>query len=216
MGRLGYAVIHANWDQSRIEIGLNKSGRIVPAREADLFVANSGTSMRFLTALVALGEGRYRLDGIARMRERPIQDLLTALSSLGVRAQCEHSDGCPPVVLDANGMDGGSVIVRGDVSSQFLSGLLLASLHGMRQPVRARRLRPARLHSLREHDSGHAAAMGASTPKRPGSTRAPTWHRRSALPTGRARGRLSRRVYLTPRLPAISWRRQRLRAEKWA
>jgi 3-phosphoshikimate 1-carboxyvinyltransferase len=135
LGRLGYA-IHAFWDQARIEIAINQSGRIVPVREADLFVANSGTSMRFLTALVALGEGRYRLDGIARMRERPIQDLLTALASLGVRAQCEHSDGCPPVILDANGINGGSVIVRGDVSSQFLSGLLLAA-PWMRQLVSA-------------------------------------------------------------------------------
>ena len=58
---------------------------IVPASEADLFVANSGTTMRFLTALVSLGHGRYRLDGVPRMRERPIEDLLVALRQLGVR-----------------------------------------------------------------------------------------------------------------------------------
>ncbi|HEV8059910.1 MAG TPA: 3-phosphoshikimate 1-carboxyvinyltransferase, partial [Gemmataceae bacterium] len=126
LGRLGYA-IQPYWNEARIEIGMNQSGRLVPAREADLFVANSGTSMRFLTALVALGEGCYRLDGIARMRERPIQDLLTALAALGVRAQCDSPNGCPPVTLHANGMAGGSVVIRGDVSSQFLSGLLLAA-----------------------------------------------------------------------------------------
>jgi 3-phosphoshikimate 1-carboxyvinyltransferase len=136
LGKLGYA-IRADWKDSRIEIGFNTSGRIVPAREADLFVANSGTSMRFLTALVALGDGRYRLDGIARMRERPIQDLLTALGSLGVHARCENADGCPPVILDANGIQGARVVIRGDVSSQFLSGLLLAA-PWMRQPVEAR------------------------------------------------------------------------------
>jgi 3-phosphoshikimate 1-carboxyvinyltransferase len=115
---------------------MNPSDRIVPARQADLFLANSGTSMRFLTALAALGEGDYRLDGIARMRERPIQDLLTALGSLGVHARCENNDGCPPVLLHANGIEGGCVRIRGDISSQFLSGLLLAS-PWMRQPVRA-------------------------------------------------------------------------------
>ena len=134
LGRLGYAV-QPHWSQARIEIGLNRSGRLVPAREADLFVANSGTSMRFLTALAALGEGCYRLDGIARMRERPIQDLLTALAALGVRAECESPNGCPPVILHANGMTGGNVVIRGDLSSQFLSGLLLAA-PWMQQPLR--------------------------------------------------------------------------------
>src|SRR5581483_10856199 len=53
-----------------------RGGRpLVPARSADLFVGNSGTTMRFLTAMLALGEGRYRLDGVPRMRERPIGDL---------------------------------------------------------------------------------------------------------------------------------------------
>lgn len=126
LGRLGFAV-RADWDECRIEIGLNRTGRIVPAEEADLFVGNSGTSMRFLTALVALGKGRYRLDGIARMRERPIGDLVTALASLGVHAQCELDNGRPPVVIQANGIGGGDVVIRGDLSSQFLSGLLLAA-----------------------------------------------------------------------------------------
>jgi 3-phosphoshikimate 1-carboxyvinyltransferase len=136
LGKLGYD-LRPSWNEARIEIGLNRSGRIVPSKKADLFVANSGTSMRFLTALAALGEGSYRLDGITRMRERPIQDLLCALASLGVRAQCEQHNGCPPVILHANGIEGGSVVVRGDVSSQFLSGLLLAA-PWMRLPVTAR------------------------------------------------------------------------------
>jgi 3-phosphoshikimate 1-carboxyvinyltransferase len=136
LARLGYAIA-PHWNESRIELGVNRTERIVPAREADLFVANSGTSMRFLTALAALGEGCYRLDGIPRMRERPVQDLLTALAALGVHAQCESPKGCPPVVLHANGMAGGNVVIRGDISSQFLSGLLLAA-PWMRQPVKAR------------------------------------------------------------------------------
>jgi 3-phosphoshikimate 1-carboxyvinyltransferase len=102
-------------------------GRIIPAESADLFVANSGTSMRFLTALVSLGQGRYRIDGVSRMRERPIEDLLAALRQLGVRVSTERQDGYPPVLVEANGLSGGPVRIKGDVSSQFLSGLLMAA-----------------------------------------------------------------------------------------
>jgi 3-phosphoshikimate 1-carboxyvinyltransferase len=100
---------------------------LIPAPEADLFVANSGTTMRFLTAMVSLGHGRYRLDGVPRMRERPIGDLLAALQQLGVRASAEGKTDCPPVVIHAHGLRGGRVRIKGDVSSQFLSGLMLAA-----------------------------------------------------------------------------------------
>jgi 3-phosphoshikimate 1-carboxyvinyltransferase len=83
--------------------------------------------MRFLTALAALGGGRYRLDGVARMRERPIADLLDALDQLGVAATSENGDGLPPVIVQGGGWRGGRVRIRGDVSSQFLSGLLMAA-----------------------------------------------------------------------------------------
>src|SRR5262249_41137215 len=96
-------------------------------RHADLFVGNSGTTMRFLAAMVSLGQGSYRLDGIPRMRERPIEDLLGALRQLGVDARSELGNGCPPVVIRSNGLAGGLAVVRGDLSSQFLSGLLMAA-----------------------------------------------------------------------------------------
>ncbi len=99
-------------------------GRI-PAQSADLYVANSGTSLRFLTALVATGQGQYRLDGTPRMRQRPVADLLMALNGLGADARSELGTGCPPVTVQATGLDGGYAFVRGDVSSQFLSGLLM-------------------------------------------------------------------------------------------
>ena len=94
---------------------------------AELYCGNSGTTLRFLTAMLALGRGAYRLDGDPRMRERPVQDLLDALAELGVEAQWEVQRGYPPVVVNAHGLSGGKVRVRGDVSSQFLSGLLMAS-----------------------------------------------------------------------------------------
>src|SRR5262249_28254024 len=99
----------------------------IPVSEADLFVANSGTSMRFLTAMVSSGKGRFRLDGVQRMRERPIEDLLASLRQLGVTARSELSNGCPPVVIESNGLPGGEVSIRGEISSQFLSGLLMAA-----------------------------------------------------------------------------------------
>lgn len=97
-----------------------------PAHSADLFVGNSGTSIRFLTAALAMGEGVYRLDGVPRMRERPIADLLQTLQQLGVRAFSQANNGCPPVVVHARGLAGGQAEVQGNVSSQFLSGLLMA------------------------------------------------------------------------------------------
>ena len=99
----------------------------IPAQAAELYVANSGTTVRFLTALVALGQGTFRLDGSARMRERPIQDLLDALAQCGIDARSTSGSGCPPVEIRASGLTGGHVQMRGDVSSQFLSGLLLAA-----------------------------------------------------------------------------------------
>jgi len=97
-----------------------------PARQAELFVGNSGTTIRFLTAAATLASGDFRLDGVERMRERPIGDLAEALAQLGADVRCESPSGCPPVVVKANGLPGGEVSIRGDISSQFLSGLLMS------------------------------------------------------------------------------------------
>src|SRR5947209_4360911 len=113
--RLGF-VFTPDWNAAQIRVHRPVAPNSIPADAADLFVANSGTSMRFLTALVALGQGRYRLDGIARMRERPIADLLDALDQLGVRAASEPGNGCPPVVVEGGSWRGGRVKVKGDVS----------------------------------------------------------------------------------------------------
>jgi 3-phosphoshikimate 1-carboxyvinyltransferase len=123
---LGFRV-ETRWEDAIICVRRGPHVSPIPAREADLFVGNSGTTMRFLTAMVSLGHGRYRLDGVARMRERPIEDLLAALRQLGVQAASERGDGYPPVVIASDGLTGGRVRLRGDVSSQFLSGLLMAA-----------------------------------------------------------------------------------------
>jgi len=122
--RLGVAVVHDPAAQSIAVTGC--AGR-VPSAGAELYVANSGTSMRFLTALVALGQGTFLLDGVPRMRQRPIKDLLDALNALGVRARSAADNGCPPVIVEAAGLPGGRAEIAGDISSQFLSGFLMAA-----------------------------------------------------------------------------------------
>jgi 3-phosphoshikimate 1-carboxyvinyltransferase len=96
-----------------------------PAETAELFVGNAGTAMRFLTAALPLGRGRYRIDGVPRMRKRPIEPLLEALRALGADARSEQGTGCPPVVVNARGLPGGRCALAGDQSSQYLSALLL-------------------------------------------------------------------------------------------
>ncbi len=99
-----------------------------PPFPGDLYVANSGTTMRFLTALASLGHGRFRIDGTARMRERPVEDLLIALRQVGVRASSEQGNGCPPVVVEAAGTwVGDRLSVRSDLSSQFLTAMLMVA-----------------------------------------------------------------------------------------
>lgn len=124
---LGFSVDVQRESPPRIRVSKKVKDAVIPRQRAELFVGNSGTTMRFLTAMVALGHGRYRLDGVERMRERPIEDLLAALRQLGVSAYCEHSNGCPPVVVEANGISGGTVRIKGDLSSQFLSALLMVA-----------------------------------------------------------------------------------------
>ncbi len=93
----------------------------------EIDVANSGTSMRFLVAALSGSPGTYRLDGVPRMRERPIGDLLEALHQLGASAQAVNKDDCPPVLVNHSRLVGGPTTMRGNVSSQFLSGLLMAA-----------------------------------------------------------------------------------------
>jgi 3-phosphoshikimate 1-carboxyvinyltransferase len=119
--------VQSDWSDSRIRVRRGDSASPVPARKADVFVGNSGTSMRFLTALVCLGLGRYRIDGVSRMRERPIEDLLSALRQLGADVATERGDGFPPVLVKARGLKGGHACIKGRISSQFLSGLLMAA-----------------------------------------------------------------------------------------
>ena len=124
LAKLGFGL---TWTDDTIAVAKNDSGRVIPALSADLYVANSGTTVRFLTAMLAAGQGNYRLSGVPRMHERPIQDLVDALKQLGVEATSEAGTGCPPVRIDTRGLRGGTVRIRADVSSQYLSALLMVA-----------------------------------------------------------------------------------------
>ncbi len=119
---LGFSV---DADPGALRITVQGRGGAVPAATAELDVGGAGTAARFLTAMVSLGAGRYRLDGTARMRERPIGDLVDALRQLGVRITA--TGGTLPALVDAHGLHGGRTVVRGEVSSQFVSALLMVA-----------------------------------------------------------------------------------------
>ncbi len=124
--QLGLEVDHDKADQTLVIVG---GGGRTPVKSAELFVENSGTTIRFLTAALAACEGRFRLDGVARMRERPIGDLLDGLRQLGAEVSSINAerDNCPPVLVEANGLRGGVAKIAGNISSQFLSGLMMAA-----------------------------------------------------------------------------------------
>ncbi len=122
--RLGLKVAH---DAGSETIEIDGCAGRPSAESAELWLENSGTSIRFLTAMACLGSGSRRLDGNARMRQRPIGPLCDALNQLGAAVRCEGAGGCPPVSVQANGLPGGRATVAADLSSQFLSALLLSA-----------------------------------------------------------------------------------------
>jgi len=102
-------------------------GGSFPSKQADLFLGNAGTAFRPLTAALAFQSGYYKLSGVARMHERPIGDLVDALNSIGAQIKYTQNAGFPPLeILPFQASDVSRVKVRGDVSSQFLTALLMA------------------------------------------------------------------------------------------
>jgi 3-phosphoshikimate 1-carboxyvinyltransferase len=106
------------------------TGGTIPVRSAHLFLGNAGTAIRPLTAVLALAGGDYELSGVPRMHERPIGDLVAALRTLGADIRYLGEPGYPPLAIRPGELLAPAapdrVAVRGDVSSQFLSALLMA------------------------------------------------------------------------------------------
>jgi len=122
-------------DWSRNQIVIEGCGGNLEFEDLEFDVAGSGTTMRFLASMLSTGVGTARITGNSRMLERPIGDLVDALKQLGADVRCEFSNHCPPVLINASKLHGGDVAIRGDISSQFLSGLLMA-VPSAAQPVR--------------------------------------------------------------------------------
>lgn len=112
-------------DEVNCSMTVSGLGGKIPAKKAELFIGNAGTAARFLSAFLTLGNGEYILDGEPRMRERPIGDLIDALHQLGVEVEAKNN--CPPVEIFAKGLYGGKTKIAGDISSQFLSALLMVA-----------------------------------------------------------------------------------------
>ncbi|HEX5808590.1 MAG TPA: hypothetical protein VFY25_07980, partial [Anaerolineales bacterium] len=112
-------------DEAQREMIVTGLGGTIPASHAELFIGNAGTAARFLSAFLTLGKGEYVLDGDARMRERPIGDLVDGLAQLG--AKLETTGQCPPVKVIASGLPGGKTKIAGNISSQFLSAILMVA-----------------------------------------------------------------------------------------
>lgn len=128
---LGFNIRSESTSQKMWVLGNN--GKI-PVPRAELFIGNAGTAARFLSAFLTLGDGEYILDGDSRMRERPIGDLVEALTQLGanikpINPERTHklTEIYPPVKITASGLSGGKTTIAGKISSQYLSALLMVS-----------------------------------------------------------------------------------------
>lgn len=121
---LGF-IVEVDEAQRRITVG--GRGGIIPAHGGEIFVGGAGTVMRFLVAMLTLGEGRFRVDGNQRMRQRPMGPQLDAMQRLGASVYSERDNHCPPVIVDASRtrFEGGETSIDARVSSQFVSAMLM-------------------------------------------------------------------------------------------
>ncbi len=122
--------VQINADEKRATFEVHGNGGNIPVSSADLYIGNSGTTSRSLTAYVSLGHGKFVIDGDEPMRRgRPISDLLDALTQIGVSARSQFDNGHLPVIIEADGLAGGSTRLDVSKSSQFLTSLLLIAPH---------------------------------------------------------------------------------------
>lgn len=123
LASLGVNVIKTGDQDYRVE---GVAGQF-PNKSADLFLGNAGTAFRPLTAALAFAGGDYHLHGVPRMHERPIGDLVDALRQAGADVTYEAAEGFPPLLIKPAAIAAnGTIKIRGDVSSQFLTALLMA------------------------------------------------------------------------------------------
>ncbi len=126
LGALRLLGVHVERRSGAESVEVRGAGGAFPVKRASLYLGNAGTAFRPLTAALALSKGEYVLDGAPRMRERPIGDLVDALRSLGADVRYSGVEGFPPLATAPAMIRVGNVTMRGDVSSQFLTAMLMA------------------------------------------------------------------------------------------
>ena len=114
-------------DRNQNRISVYGTSGTIPVTEATLMLGNAGTVIRPLTAALTIGKGCFVLDGVQRMRERPIIDLVDGLKQLGAEVSCINGTDSPPIEVIANGLPGGTTLLSGAISSQYLSSILMAA-----------------------------------------------------------------------------------------
>ena len=116
-----------NLKKNKLEvIGTNGNLKVNPQKNK-IFMGNSGTTMRLMTSVVALAKEEVILTGDKRLQERPMSDLIVALKNLGIKVESINKNGCPPIKVKGEDLNGGEVKISGKISSQFISSLLLVS-----------------------------------------------------------------------------------------
>lgn len=125
LSTLGVSILQIGKDHYRLQGVGGQFPLRFPIKEADLFLGNAGTVFRPLTAVLALAQGYYHLSGVPRMHERPIGDLVDALRQVGADITYLGKEGFPPLQIKPGRVHPGEITVRGDVSSQFLTALLM-------------------------------------------------------------------------------------------
>lgn len=119
-------------DESANTIAVTPTGQPMRAPDDEVFMGNAGTPVRIFITLASLAEGRTVINGSARMQERPMGDLLEALGPLGVSTRALRGNGSPPIEIEGPSLIGGPTRIRGGVSSQFTTSLLISAPYASR------------------------------------------------------------------------------------
>ncbi|TMD12833.1 MAG: 3-phosphoshikimate 1-carboxyvinyltransferase [Chloroflexi bacterium] len=122
-----YGQVEVSLDPAGERMAFHPTGASMVAPADEIVMGNAGTPIRILTAYASLGRGTSRITGNSRMQERPIQDLIDGLQQLGVPARTVRGNGCPPVEVIGARLKGGTARIRGSVSSQFTTAILLSA-----------------------------------------------------------------------------------------
>ncbi|MBI2074562.1 MAG: 3-phosphoshikimate 1-carboxyvinyltransferase [Candidatus Levybacteria bacterium] len=109
------------------KITINGSNGKLKAPAKPIFLGNSGSTMRMIAAVCALADGETTLTGEKRLCQRPVGELIDALNKIGIKAYSVNNNGCPPIKIKGGKISGGNIVIKGDISSQYISALLLVA-----------------------------------------------------------------------------------------